>query len=146
MDNEKNIQIRIGTIDDEEQISELMQDLLGNPVAERKVHLEEALISDKYITIVAEFEGTLVGFLDLWSFPDVGHGATLGIIMNFIVREKFRKRGVGGKLLEEANKIAKEMNLHELHVWTDFKNKDAINVYKKHGFTNECLLLEREFE
>ena len=145
MDNEKNIQIRQGTIDDEEQISELMQQLLGNPVADRKVYLKEALTSERYIAIVAENEGIIIGILDLWYFPDVGHGAALGIIMNFIVQEEFRKRGVGGKLFEEANRIAKELKLHELHVWTDFKNKDAIGVYKSHGFVNECLLLEKEF-
>lgn len=145
MDSEINIQIRRGTIGDEDQISELMQELLGNPVADRKVHLKEALTSERYIPIVAECDGGIMGFLDLWHFPDVGHGAALGIIMNFIVREKFRNRGVGGKLLEEACRIAEELKLHELHVWTDFKNKDAIDVYKKHGFTHECLLLEREF-
>ncbi len=96
--------------------------------------------------LVAEVYEDIVGFLDILNFPDIGHGATLGIIENFIVLDSHRKMGIGGKLLEESFEIARNQKFHELHVWTEFKNKNAIEMYKKNGFTNENLLLEREFE
>ena len=122
-----------------------MQELLGDPIDERKNIFKEALSFKNYIPLVGEVNGNIVGFIDIWHFPDIGHGAKLGIIENFIVSGSHRKMGIGGKLLEESIKIAIKEKLHELHVWTQFKNENAIKMYKKHGFTNENLLLEREF-
>ena len=140
-----NVNIREAKMKDFEQINELMQDLLGDPIFKRKKVFDEALSSENYIPLVAEVNGDIVGFLDIWHFPDVGHGATLGVIENFIVSERYRKMGIGGKLLEEGVEIAKKQKFHELHVWTEFKNRNAIKMYKKNGFINENLLLEREF-
>lgn len=53
--------------------------------------------------------------------------------------------GIGNKLIEESVKMARKENFIEFHVWTEFKNENAIKIYKKHGFTNESLLLEKEF-
>ena len=141
-----SVGVRKAVIGDLEQIADLLQELLGEPVAERKSHFENALASNNYIPLVAEVEGKIAGFLDIWYFPDVGHGATLGLIVNFIVADNFRREGIGSMLLSESIKIAKEKRFHELHVWTGFQNKDAISVYKKHGFTNESLLLEKAMD
>jgi len=141
-----NVTVRQATKKDIDQISKLMQELLGDPVFDRKIIFDEAFAQENYMPLVAKVDEIIVGFLDIWYFPDVGHGAKLGIIENFIVSPKYRKMGIGGKLLEEGVKIAKKEKFHELHVWTEFKNENAIKMYKKHGFTNENLLLEREFE
>lgn len=137
--------IKRATRDDFNRIAELMQELLGDPVNERKSFFENALDSKNYVALVGEIKGNIAGFLDIWSFPDLGHGANLGLIGNFIVTKDYRKRGIGKMLIAEAMKIAKEKKFHEFHVWTDIKNKDAVKMYKKHGFTNEHLLLEKEF-
>lgn len=139
------VNIREATMKDFEKINELMQDLLGDPIFERKKVFDEALSSENYIPLVAEVSGDIVGFLDIWYFPDVGHGGTLGIIANFIVTKKYRDMGIGNKLMEESVKMAKKEKFIEFHVWTEFKNENAIKIYKKHGFINESLLLEREF-
>lgn len=139
------VNIREATMNDFEQINELMQDLLGDPIFERKKVFHEALSSENYIPLIAEVSADIAGFLDIWHFPDVGHGAKLGVIENFIVSERYRKMGIGRKLLEESVEIARKQKFHELHVWTEFKNKNAIEMYKKNGFTNENLLLERQF-
>jgi ribosomal protein S18 acetylase RimI-like enzyme len=140
-----NVNVRQSTIEDIDQVSELMQELLGDPIFGRENIFKKSLSSKNYIPLVAEINGNIVGFLDIWHFPDVGHGAKLGVIENFIVTERHRKMGVGGKLLEESIKIARKEKFHELHVWTEFKNENAIKMYRKHGFINENLLLEREF-
>lgn len=139
------MEIRKAIKEDFIQISSLMQELLGNPVFERKGYFEEALSSENFEALVAEIDDEVVGYLDIWIFPDVGHGANLGLIVNFIVDERYRKKGIGSKLLEESLRVAEDKKFHEFHVWTGFDNEKAKKVYKKYGFTNESLLLEREF-
>ena len=139
------VNIREAAMKDFEQVSELCQELIGNPLDERIIYFKRALSSKNYIPLVVEIEGDIVGFLDIWSFPDVGHGGTLGIIANFIVTKKYRESGIGNKLMEESVKMARKEKFIEFHVWTEFKNENAIKIYKKHGFTNESLLLEKEF-
>lgn len=140
------VNVRPANSDDIKQISELMQELLGNTINERESIFKDALSYNNYVALVAEIDENIVGFLDIWCFPDVGHGANLGLIGNFIVSKRYRKMGIGSKLMEESMKIAREKKFHEFHVWTDTKNKDAIEMYKKHGFTREWLLLEKEFD
>ena len=145
MQEESDVEIKRASEEDIKGINKLMQVLLGDPIKDRKAYFARAMVSDNYSALIAVKVNEIVGFLDMWSFPDVGHGADLGIIMNFIVAEKFRNKGIGSNLLQEAIKLADERELHELHVWTDFKNEAAIKTYKNLGFINECLLLEREF-
>ncbi|HEX9532114.1 MAG TPA: GNAT family N-acetyltransferase, partial [bacterium] len=51
---------------------------------------------------VAEIDDVVAGFLDLFVFPDVAHGAPIAIINNLIVGEPFRRRGLGKRLLHAA--------------------------------------------
>ncbi|MGQ9691117.1 MAG: GNAT family N-acetyltransferase [Thermoproteota archaeon] len=94
--------------------------------------------------MVAEFRSRVIGFIDMWMFPDVVHGACLMQIQNLIVKEEFRGRGVGRELLKTAIKISEKNGYPELHVWAEKKNKHAISLYKKLGFKRESILLEME--
>jgi ribosomal-protein-alanine N-acetyltransferase len=96
--------------------------------------------------LIAESRDEVVGYIDLLGFPDPGHGARLGIILSFIVSENFRKTGIGDRLLEGAVEEAKKRGFREFHVWTEFENEVAKAIYRKHGFVNESLVLEKEFD
>lgn len=60
------------------------------------------------VPIVAEYDGEPAGYLtvypDGWSGPFGGKG--LPMISDFNVLEKFRRRGIGTRLMDEAEKIA----------------------------------------
>ena len=146
MEISSEINIRQARLDDFEQVSVLLQELIQDPLNDRKNFFQNALTSETYVGLVAEKDGEIIGFLDIWHFPDPGHGAVLGIIPSFIVSKNYRKMGIGDRLLEEAVKIAKQRKFREFHVWTENENKIAIDLYKKHGFTNESLVLERELD
>ena len=146
MDDLKNVQIRKATLDDVDKVEVLLQELIGEPLGDRRKFFREALSSEDYAGLFAELEGEIVGYVDLWGFPDPGHGAVLGVILNFIVSKDHRKIGIGDRLLEEAVKEAEKRNFREFHVWTEFENEAAKAIYKKHGFVNESLVLEREFD
>jgi ribosomal protein S18 acetylase RimI-like enzyme len=113
---------------------------------DRRKFFKRALSSENYAGILAEFEEEVVGYVDLWGFPDPGHGAMLGVILSFIISKDYRGKGIGDMLLGEAVKEAKRRDFKEFHVWTEFENEAAKAIYRKHGFVNESLVLEREFE
>jgi ribosomal protein S18 acetylase RimI-like enzyme len=62
------------------------------------------------------------------------------------VAPKYRRLGVGSRLLQKIVKRAEERGALEIHVVTGFDNEPAIRLYKKHGLIKESLQLEKEFE
>jgi ribosomal protein S18 acetylase RimI-like enzyme len=142
----EGVQIRKAKLDDMEEIEVLLQELIGDPLGERRQFFIKALSSEDYVGFLAQRNGVAVGYVDLWGFPDPGHGAILGVILNFIVSKDHRGKGIGDRLLEEAVKEAEKRNFREFHVWTEFENEAAKAIYRKHGFVNESLVLEREFD
>jgi GNAT superfamily N-acetyltransferase len=108
--------------------------------------LTRSLRRSNYFLYVAEEERRLLGFVDLWVFPDFAHGGKMGIIQSLFVDRTIRRRGIGDLLMRRVTRRASELKLKELHVWTAFRNRAAISLYRKHGLTRKSLLLEREFE
>ncbi|UCE75433.1 MAG: GNAT family N-acetyltransferase [Methanomassiliicoccales archaeon] len=95
MVDSKDIKIRKATLNDIDKIEVLLQELIGDPLNDRRRFYNDAFSSEDYVGLVAEKEGNIIGFVDLWGFPDPGHGAVLGVIMNFIVSKEHRKMGIG---------------------------------------------------
>ena len=108
--------------------------------------LRKALKDPDYELVVAELDGETVGFIDQWIIHDFTHGAKLSYIQNLYITPKHRRKGIGSRLLEEIIRSAEKKGVLEIHVVTEFENKPAINLYRKHGFVEESLQLEREFE
>ena len=112
---------------------------------EKRVNtLMQALKDPDYQLLLAEMDGEMVGFADQWIIHDFIHGGKLSYIQNLYVIPKHRKRGIGSQLLQEIIKRAKEEEVLEIHVVTEFENEPAINLYKKHGLIKESLQLEME--
>ena len=108
--------------------------------------LRKALRNPDYELVVAELNGETIGFIDQWIIHDFAHGAKLSYIQNLYITSKHRRKGIGSRLLEEIIRIAENKGVLEIHVVTEFENKPAINLYRKHGFVEESLQLEREFK
>jgi len=113
---------------------------------ERLAILKSYLNDADYELWVAEVNGEMAGFIDLWIIHDFCHGGKLGYIQNLYVAPKHRRMGVGSKLLRKIVERARELRALEIHVVTEFNNESAIRLYKKHGLTKESLQLEMEFE
>jgi ribosomal protein S18 acetylase RimI-like enzyme len=140
----EQLKIRKATMKDFDKIYSLSDELLGNPIGNRKMFFRMALNNKNYLCLVAELNKEVVGFIDMWSFPDVSHGAYLAQLQNLIVTKKLRGRGIATKLVKETIKIFKTKNYHELHIWTQKDNKVAIGMYKRCGLKDESILLEME--
>jgi ribosomal protein S18 acetylase RimI-like enzyme len=140
--------VRAADTSDVSQLAELADKLIPDeaPTCDRIRVLTRSLRRPDYFLFVAEEERRLLGFADLWVFPDFAHGKKMGIIQNLFVDRTFRRRGIGDLLMRCVIRRASELKLKELHVWTTFRNRAAISLYRKHGLTRKSLLLEREFE
>ena len=66
-------------------------------------------------------------------------------ICNLAVHEDFRRQGVGQRLLEKAQTLAREEGLPKLSLFVEVDNPGAIKLYEKYGFkvTNSSLLPRR---
>lgn len=64
----------------------------------------------KAVALVAEYQGMVAGYINV--YPDSGSGAFANRgyseIVDFGVLEKYRRKGIGGKLMDAAEKIAAE--------------------------------------
>lgn len=138
------VKIRKANLRDFNKIDALSEELLGSSVGDRKEMFGRALKIGDYLCLVAEMNKEVVGFIDMWAFPDVSHGAYLAQIQNLIVTERMRGKGIGTRLIEETIEVFRKRKYHELHVWTEKKNRDAIRLYKRLGFRTEQLMLEME--
>ena len=127
-------------------VAEEFMSEVGATREKRMAILRKALRNPDYELVVAELDGETVGFIDQWIIHDFAHGAKLSYIQNLYITSKHRRKGIGSRLLDEIMRSIKNKGVLEIHVVTEFENKAAINLYRRHGFTEESLQLEREFE
>ena len=87
---------------------------------------------DKGTVLLAKEEGDLLGICTL-SYPTAIHcGGIYSCIEEFIVSEKSRGKGVGGKLLEAAVTWTTEKGCYEIQV--NRPSELGYPVYLRHGF------------
>lgn len=96
-----------------------------------------------YVVLVAKKGDMVVGFIDFFVVPSISEKWNEARILNFFVHKDFQGKGIGSKLLDAVTKMTEKMSVAELFVETSKNNKKAIRLYKKQGFTNEYLLLEK---
>ena len=106
-------------------------------------NLQKRLSSKQFIVLVAEFNSSIVGFVDCAVFPSFWECQKQGLIVDLFVHPAYQGKGVGSKLLETLVKKADAENIVELHVSTKIGNIKAQRLYRKFGFTGEQFLLER---
>jgi len=111
-----------------------------------KEALRKLLTTKNYTILVAELDGKIVGFIDYYVLPSVWERWNEATINYFFVHKDYQGKGIGSRLLNEVIKRTDGMKIVELHVGTEKDNNRAINLYRKHGFVKEYLLLQREKE
>lgn len=133
--------IRKGTPDDLPQALSLIQELarFENALEEVKTTVDQMLAdgfgpNPAFKMIVAEFEGQLVGlavyFLKYSTWK--GKGVYLD---DLIVKESFRKHGIGKMLFNAVVEDSVALNAKQLHWQVLDWNENAINFYKKYNAT-----------
>jgi ribosomal protein S18 acetylase RimI-like enzyme len=143
-----NFRVRRADESDASKLVVLAREFIqGKATDEERLSIWEIALRDPdYELWVAEVDGEIVGFIDLWIIHDFCHGGKLSYIQNLYVTPEYRGLGAGSQLLQKIIERAKEGGALEIHVVTEFDNERAIQLYRKHGLTKESLQLEREFE
>ncbi len=99
------------------------------------------------IAIVAEIDKKVVGYLvasiHIFSFRKDNPIAELG---NMYVEEKYRRHGIGKKLVNEMMQVAKEKGVKRVKVEAAFQNENAIKFYKSCGFEEFDIILQSRLD
>jgi len=96
--------------------------------------------------LVAELDEEVVGFVTIFAKVSSGELADgdieYGLVSDIVVASKFRKQGIGRKLLVAAEEYARSSDVKFLRIGVLAENQLADDLYGSIGF--EILYLERE--
>jgi len=152
------MQIRNATTDDLSVIQRLNHELFLSDNAwngdldcdwpyneEGEKYFREAIESERYISVVAEIDGKVIGYLN--GFIRKPNGAYLGKraeIDNMCVTEMVRGHGIGTALINEFKKWAKNNDVERIMVEAFSANEKAIAFYQKNGLSTYATVLTEE--
>jgi GNAT superfamily N-acetyltransferase len=103
------------------------------PKSETKQAFLKQLAEGKHF-LVAKYESKIIGFISLLIRHSLEELGKIGIIDELVVNEKFRREGVGEKLLKEIIKLAKQNACKALSLTSGFHRKGAHKFYEKNKF------------
>lgn len=136
------------------QIIALLQEL--NEALGEDQKIDDSTVRDHYVNMNAQPEiyenyvfednGMVVGFLSLLFYRTIYHKRGTALINELIVSKASRNQKIGEQLLQYGINAARERGMDEIEVGVMQDNIGAIKFYKKHGITEEYVLLGLEFE
>lgn len=142
------MKIRIATLEDVDKLVDIYSEW-----SKFKDVLPTALIeSDTYDDLKKYFDGSNTTRIYLLAIDESGislgacyidtsfldlNNVRLGDMM---IKEKYRGKGVGSKLVEEVISYARNKNVKKIWLWTQEELKPATQLYKKMGFILEARL------
>ena len=88
----------------------------------------------KFQVLVADIDGIISG-IALYYYGYSSWKGSMLYLDDLVVKEKFRKHGIGKKLLDELIFIAKEERINQMRWHVLDWNESAINFYKKYPVT-----------
>lgn len=145
--------VRDGRPDDAAAIARLCAEFaqylaaLGEPEP-RSISTEEVLRDGfgeqpAFASIVAEYDGRVVGYLLHHPGYDIVRGGRISIIVDLFVTAEARRAGVGRALMEHARDTCRRSGNHAL-VWAvHSRNRAAIAFYERLGatFSDDLLVI-----
>ena len=119
---------------------------LNWPFSDKGIKYYKDLASGKWGHCLIAFSGKeAVGYVALAEKDFYGYRKSKYIeIENIGVKTQYRSQGVGKKLMDAAIKWAKKVKASKLYVSAYWGNKKAINFYKKNGFYEIGLELDKK--
>lgn len=98
-----------------------------------------------HVILVAETEGKIVGYISLWIGKLSWRVANPIVeIENLCVAPSLRGSGIGTALMREVARIAKERRAKRLRVTALSQNDPALHFYRKHGYADVDIILEKD--
>ena len=142
--------IRPATTDDISSMTGLLGELFTietdfTPDIRRQRQGLADLISDPTANIlVATYNSEIIGMCTLQSLVSTAEGGIVGIVEDLVVSEKLRRQGVGEKLLENIEQIARNKGMRRLQLLTNMENQTALNFYAKSEWDKTHMIVLRK--
>lgn len=117
-------------LEDLDEVLHIEERTFSTPWSRNSFEME---ITDNLLStyIVAEVEGKIVAYAGMWIIIDEGH------ITNLAVDERYKGKSIGNYLLVGLIKQCVNNNIYRMTLEVRKSNDVAINLYKKHGFTEQ---------
>lgn len=126
--------VRPATADDAERIAGLFTDE-GYPSGPSDiVDRLERFASEHSRVIVAENGGEVLGFIAVHALPRFEHSDRILRIMALVVDPGVRERGIGRLLMEEAERLGREVGAAFAEVTAGHHRPDARRLYEDLGY------------
>jgi len=84
--------------------------------------------------LVAKHEGHAVGMVTMQRLISSAEGDCIGQIEDLVVKEDYRKMGVGSRLINKMRSIAQEYGYKRIQLAADESNANALRFYTRRGF------------
>jgi GNAT superfamily N-acetyltransferase len=84
--------------------------------------------------VIAEHEGGLLGFIAVHALPRFEHDDRILRVLALVVDAGARERGVGHRLMVEAERIASELGAAFVEVTAGHHRPDAYRLYESMGY------------
>jgi GNAT superfamily N-acetyltransferase len=134
MIDRQTITLRPATADDAERIAGLFSDE-GYPAGPSDiVERLERFASEHSRVIVADNGGEVLGFVAVHALPRFEHSDRVLRIMALVVDAGVRERGVGRLLMEEAERLGREVGAAFAEVTAGHHRPDARRFYEDLGY------------
>lgn len=133
--NQLPIRIRAATAEDTAALAVLVTHL-GYPTDEDAMRRRLAAIlpRDDYATFVAERGGRVVAFVGVMHGLSYNADGPYARVLSLVVEPEERGRGTGARLLEEAEKWAREQGAAKVHLTTALHRDGAHRFYERSGY------------
>jgi ribosomal protein S18 acetylase RimI-like enzyme len=86
------------------------------------------------MTLISMVEGRPVGFVMIGALPGDREGETRAEVLAIAVTPEFQQRGIGGELLQFAQKRVEELRESRLFLHTAKENLAAQKLFLRHGY------------
>lgn len=137
--NLREIKIRKAKESDLPKILKLLKQLHPDDkeieIKESIKFLKQIKNNSNYFLLVAESDNKIVGTAYLVIIPNLTRSCRpWAQIENIIVDEKYRRKGIGIKLIKYAMNLAKKSDCYKFFLTSNIKREDAHKFYKSVGF------------
>lgn len=134
MSDQASITLRPATVGDAERIAAMFTDE-GYPAGTSDVVARlERFSSEQAAVVVADVDGEVMGFVALHLLPRFEHDDHLARMLALVVDAGARDRGIGGRLIAEAERIAREAGAAFMEVTAGHHRPGARRLYEANGY------------
>ena len=130
-----NLKIRDGKLSDAADLAALMCELgYETAGAEMESRLISILKDPRYKTLVALNDDKICGMIGTVSASSYLHNDLTGRIIALVVSRESRRRGIGARLIAEAEKNLIQRGITRVTVTARFEREKAHQFYEKLGY------------